>query len=93
MIQKCETLVKKNDVRQEIFFLDRFCYQESILFTGKIKDIIKAHFFQPEIYKIEDFYLAFNNNRTSRSEHLPAIPFVFFVVEYFDFSELNLRKL
>jgi len=67
------SLILKNDVRQEIFFLDSFCYQESILFTGKIKDIIKAQFFRPEIYKIEDFYLAFNNNSTSRSEHLPAI--------------------
>jgi hypothetical protein len=60
----------KKEVNQEIFFFDNFCYQEAMVFTEKIKEEIKAHFSRPEIYKIADFYLAFNNN-TRGVEHLP----------------------
>jgi hypothetical protein len=59
----------KKETDQQIFFLDNFCYQQAVIFTEKIKEEIKNNFYAPEIYKIYDFYLAFNNR--TKKEHLP----------------------
>jgi len=61
----------KNEVLHKIFFLNSFCYRESMIFTSAVKQEIKDNFFNPEIYKIEDFYLAFNNNNSNRITSLP----------------------
>jgi len=55
--------------KQNIFFLLEFCYNESLLITEKAKDYILSNFYKPEIYRIEDYPLVFNNSNSL--ENLP----------------------
>lgn len=63
-------LMLKENISHGIFFLDSFCYREAVVFTGKIKDEVKSLFYSPEIYRINDFHLAFNN-RNKETGDLP----------------------
>lgn len=64
------SLKLKENINQNLFFLSSFCYQEAMIFNEKTKNEIKSLFYSPEIYRISDFYLAFNN-RMAESNSLP----------------------
>ncbi|MCD8455092.1 immunity 43 family protein [Tenacibaculum finnmarkense genomovar ulcerans] len=61
--------LKKDSESQNIFFLLEFCYNESLVLTEKVKNYILSNFHSPEIYKIEDYPLVFNNS--NNLEKLP----------------------
>jgi Immunity protein 43 len=43
----------KKSTKKEIFVLNNFCYQQIIIFTGKVKERIEKEFYVPEIYNKE----------------------------------------
>ena len=54
--------IKINEnVKDGIFFLSRFGYLETLIMTDAIKNVIEKEFYEPEIYKIEDYPYVYNN--------------------------------
>ncbi|BAV05583.1 Immunity protein 43 [Filimonas lacunae] len=44
-----------------LFVLFEFCYNNTLVFTQQVKDVILTQFISPEIYKVADFPFVFNN--------------------------------
>ena len=53
--------LKNYNGRQNIFFLDEFCYQNGIILTADGKDYVMQNFNLPELYKLEDYRFVWNN--------------------------------
>jgi hypothetical protein len=53
--------LKNYNGKQNIFFLDEFCYQNSIILTADGKDYVMQNFNLPELYKLEDYRFVWNN--------------------------------
>ena len=53
--------LKNHNGKQNIFFLDEFCYQDGIILTADGKDYVMQNFNLPELYKLEDFRFVWNN--------------------------------
>ncbi len=59
----------KQSSNKNVFFLNMFTYNECLILTEQAKNEILKEFIKPEIYKIEDFPLVYNNQMYS--EKLP----------------------
>ena len=53
--------LKNYNDKQNIFFLNEFCYQDSIILTTDGKDYVMQNFNRPELYKLEDYRFVWNN--------------------------------
>ncbi|MFD2909193.1 Imm43 family immunity protein [Flavobacterium ardleyense] len=53
--------LKIKNIERDLFFLNELWYSEALILTEKGKEEVKKRFYSPEIYKAEDYPLAFNN--------------------------------
>ena len=58
--------------KEGIFYYDKCAYDEGLILTTEIKDIILKSFYKPEIYEIKDFPTAYNN-MNKKEEFLPKV--------------------
>lgn len=63
--------LNENNDKREVFFLNEFCYREALILTEEGKNEVKEKFYSPEIYKAEDYPLAYNNHL--KIESLPEM--------------------
>ncbi|CAM3942366.1 Immunity protein 43 domain-containing protein [Flavobacterium branchiophilum] len=53
----------KPDVQDKgIYFLNEFCYHQTIVVNEELKKTIIKNFYSPELYKLEDFAQVYNNS-------------------------------
>ena len=61
----------KNNKTQHIYMLLEFCYNGCLILTQNAKDYIVSNFYKPEIYKLNDYHLVYNNSL--HKEKLPPL--------------------
>lgn len=53
--------LKRSIPEKNIFFINEFCYNRSLVFNELALREILASFYEPQIYKLEDFPFVYNN--------------------------------
>ena len=57
--------------KHNIYMLLEFCYNGCLILTQNAKDYIVSNFYKPEIYKLNDYHLVYNNSL--HKEKLPPL--------------------
>lgn len=53
--------LKKSVPGKNIFFINEFCYNKSIIFNGLALKELLVDFYEPQLYQLEDFPFIYNN--------------------------------